>query len=316
MRLCGARRAWEAEVDCALTIVNRTRLPIEGTMRFVDLPEGWTALGEARLVEKIMPNSSRRLTLMARATALPSGSGGSVSLPVEFTTKDGEVHRCVARASCFTAVPVAAGIQIDGDLSDWPPGAVNVASDFRTISQQRIDAPGNDAGKPHNATMFFVARDRDYLYAAINCESDAAADQSSYRRNTVVYDDMIPVGDELVELLIDPLNTGTRSPADLYHIAVKPSGTYLTEKGVRFDPPCGRREAWPADIDVAARAVPDRWTAELRIPFESLGDSAAEHVIWGINITRYDAPRQEFSTWSGAVGNAYDPLSLGNVYIP
>ena len=151
---------------------------------------------------------------------------------------------------------------------------------------------------------------------AINCEFDGQAAGPTLRRNSVDYDDLIPVGDELVEVLIDPLNTGTRSPADLYHIAVKPSGTYLTEKGIRLRPPCGPVEPWPADIDVATGVFPDRWTVELRIPLASFEDAAPEHTVWGFNITRYDASRQEFSTWSGASGNAYDPMSLGNLYLP
>ncbi|UCC32274.1 MAG: hypothetical protein JSU86_08315, partial [Phycisphaerales bacterium] len=154
-----------------------------------------------------------------------------------------------------------------------------------------------------------------FLYIAVNCESDAQTAGQASRRNTVDYDDLVPVGDEMIEVLIDPLNTGTRSPTDLYHIVVKPSGTYVMEKGIRFEPPCGRRALWPADIDVATRIYPDRWTVELRIPLAAFG-AVAEHTFWGFNITRYDASRQEFSTWSGACGNAYDPLSLGNLYLP
>ena len=207
-------------------------------------------------------------------------------------------------------------IRIDGDLSDWPPGAANVALDFRLIPREPINTSDESATHPHNATMGFLMRDRESLYIAINCEFDARTVPSASRRNRVVYDDLIPVGDELIEVLIDPLNTGTRSAADLYHIAVKPSGTYLAEKGIRFDPPCGAHKPWPADIDVATRVLPDRWTVELRIPLASFEQGAAEHTTWGFNLTRYDASRQEFSTWSGASGNAYDPLSLGNVYLP
>jgi len=136
------------------------------------------------------------------------------------------------------------------------------------------------------------------------------------RHNRVEYDDLIPVGDELVELLIDPLNTGTRSPTDLYHIVVKPSGAYLTEKGIRFDPPCGLRSPWVVDMEIATWVSADRWTVELRIPLAAFGDAATKHTTWGFNITRYDASQQEFSTWSAASGNAYDPVSLGNLYLP
>ena len=136
------------------------------------------------------------------------------------------------------------------------------------------------------------------------------------RRKGVRYDDQIPISEELVEILIDPLNAGTRSPSDLYHIVVKRSGTDLAEKGIQFDPPVGKRGPWPVDIEVATGTAPDRWMAELRVPLSAFGPVAPEQTIWGFNITRWDAVNEEFSTWSGATRNAYDPLSLGNLYLP
>jgi hypothetical protein len=73
-----------------------------------------------------------------------------------------------------------------------------------------------------------------------------------------------------------------------------------------------------ADVRVGARASSDRWTVEVRIPWRRVvgDDVAVDESVWGFNVTRFDAANQEFSTWSGARGNAYDPLSLGNLYIP
>ena len=70
------------------------------------------------------------------------------------------------------------------------------------------------------------------------------------------------------------------------------------------------------DLKVATRSARDRWTVELRIPLSAFGPAAFDNAIWGFNVTRFDAARQEFSTWSGAKGNAYDPLSLGNLALP
>jgi hypothetical protein len=159
-------------------------------------------------------------------------------------------------------------------------------------------------------------RDGESLYVALNCEFDAATMGPPSRWNRVDYEDLIPVGAELVEVLIDPLNSGTRSPTDLYHLVVKPSGTYVAEKGILFDPPCGERRLWASDLEVATRVSADRWTTELRIPLTSFDPESAGGAVWGFNLTRYDAATQEFSTWSGAWGNAYDPLSLGNLYLP
>jgi len=245
------------------------------------------------------------------------GASGILGLPIEFATNDGEVHRRTVRAASLTALPTESSIRIDGDLSDWPPGSVNVAADFRLIAGSKGDGDQYGSLRPTEKTFGFVLRDRDYLYVAVNCERDARSEGPSARRKGVRYDDMIPVEDEdFIEVLIDPLNGGTRSPGELYHIVVKRSGTDLTEKGIGFDPPCGPRVPWAVDIEVATAASSQRWTTELRIPLRDISPDGHTQTVWGFNLTRWDSSRQEFSTWSGAVGNAYDPLSLGNLFLP
>ncbi|MEK7756438.1 MAG: sugar-binding protein, partial [Planctomycetota bacterium] len=316
-RLIGTPAAREVELETSLTIVNRERTPMSGAVRFGALPEGWSARSEEAVVSPIAPGSARRVTLSARASHVPTGEGRILGLPIELATDDGEVHRRTVRVASLTALPTESAIRIDGDLSDWPPGSVNVAADFRLIAGSREDGDQNILSRPTEKTFGFVLRDRDYLYIAVNCERDARVEGPSARRKGVRYDDLIPVEEEdLIEVLIDPLNGGTRSPGDLYHIVVKRSGTDLTEKGIGFDPPCGPREPWAVDIEVATAASSQRWTAELRIPFRTIISEGYDQTVWGFNLTRWDAARQEFSTWSGAVGNAYDPLSLGNLFLP
>ena len=317
LRLIGPRTQWEAEAECTMTLVNGTRLPVGGTVAFPGpLDPVWSTYETDAVVGLIRPNRSRRIMLVAQLGALPTAPSGVFSLPVEFTTDKGDALRADARVALITAVPFDGSVRIDGDLSDWPPGLANVASDFRLITHPAAPQQRDARVRPKWATTAFVRRDSEYLYIAINCEYDGGIEQAGSRRNQVEYDDLIPVGEEMVEVLIDPLNAGTRSPADLYHIVVKPSGSYLCEKGIRFNPPCGLRFPWPVDIVVSAQALKDRWNVEMRIPLESFDVDEAEHTIWGFNVTRFDVVRQEFSTWSGASGNAYDPLSLGNLYLP
>ena len=315
VRLFGTRTAPAGELECALTIMNRTRVPIGGSIRFAQLPAEWTA-ADVQTVPTIAPGSARRVTLIAHMTVMPTQRDGYLTLPVELTTEDGMVHRAEVRAACVTALPFDGSLAIDGDLSDWPGGTTNVASDFLLITGGSSGPSSGRATRPRNSTIALVMRDSEFLYVAVNCKADESAGATASRRKGVRYDDSIPVGEELVEILIDPLNAGTRSPSDLYHIVVKRSGMDLAEKGIQFDPPVGRREPWPVDIDLATNASSGRWTAELRIPLSAFDPATAEQTTWGFNITRYDAGSREFSTWSGAARNAYDPLSLGNLHLP
>ena len=317
VRIQGPPARREAEVECALTVVNQTRVPVSGTVRWDALPEAWSALDGERSFQALSPGDARRLRLSATTRTLPAGGGGVWGMPIELRIDEGASPRHIARVAYLTAVPLHGPIRVDGDLSDWPAGSANVASDFRLVAGRPGAAGEGDVTEPVARTLGFVMRDGDDLYVAVNCETDPRAVWPTARRKGVHYDDLIPIDDEdLVELLIDPLNMGTRSPADLFHIVVKRSGTDVTEKGIGLQPPCGLREPWPVDLEVATGVAPDRWTAELRIPLASIRSDLTQDVVWGFNITRYDAVHQEFSTWSGATGNAYDPMSLGNLYLP
>lgn len=323
LRLTGPPNKRGAEVEAWLTIVNGTRVPLDATIAFADLPEGWLAESEPERIESLPPNQSRLIALSCQQDRSSLAEPRPAELYVELTPKDGAAVRTTVRLASLVAESIARSPAIDGDLSDWPPSTVNLASDFRLISGEcaesadRREAVHPDCARPARRTFGFALRDKEFLYLAINAETKPNATAPVARRRSVRYEDMIPQDDEdLVEVLIDPLNGGTRSPGDLYHIVVKRSGVYLTEQGLAFDPPCGTRRNWPVDIDVATRALPDRWTAELRIPLAALGRGDARGEVWGLNITRWSAADQEFSTWSGAVGNAYDPLSLGNLILP
>jgi hypothetical protein len=57
------------------------------------------------------------------------------------------------------------------------------------------------------------------------------------------------------------------------------------------------------------------WTAEASIPLSAFPNAALHDTVWGFNVTRFDRSRQEYSNWAGAVGNTYDPRSLGNLTI-
>jgi hypothetical protein len=238
---------------------------------------------------------------------------GTRDFPLSWSVGDSQGGTVLARLACLTAARHDRPLRVDGDLSDWPLGGTNVAGDFRLVSfrSDRIDPAPDD--RPRRNTLVFVLLHQRNLYLAFHCESGSPEPGTASRTNTIHYEDGIPLGEELVEALIDPLNAGTRSPGDLHHLAIKRDGAFRLEKGVRFDPPCGSWSPWAADVEAAVGRGPRGWTAEVRIPLSAFEGSPDLPAVWGINFTRADAENQEFSTWSGAVRNAYDPLSLGNL---
>lgn len=306
VRPFGSTRDPEADLQLTVTVENATRVPLSGQITVVD-PPGFSAVA----VDGLRPATEQTVRLSARENLRRLLAGGTRDTHIELTTGSGARWKSIGRLALTAAAPVSSPIRIDGDLSDWPASA-NVLADFRSVAS----SPDADASRsPRQATSAFVLRDDQAVYFAIRCDASEAHARPPARKH-VTYDDMVPVGEDLIEILLDPDNLGTRDPADLYHIAVKRSGADLVEKGFTFDPPWCRRETWAADIDAAVTDSGRQWVAEVRIPFDAFSPGPHRNEVWGLNITRFDPAHQEFSTWSGAVGNAYDPLSLGNLYLP
>jgi len=303
------------EVEALLDLTNQRRTPVAGCIRATTLPEGWVANAATGCFPSLPPGGLKSTRARWSASTLQSNADGHVVLPLGVIMEEGRPQSLTAMLSFVVAKRPDQAIRIDGDLRDWSPGKQNVAGSFKLISRSAQEEDDREPSA-QSKTFGFVARDEDSLYIALRCESKTKRESPAERTNRVVYEDMIPKGEELVEVLLDPLNTGVRSPEDLYHVVVKRSGIHLLEKGIRLDPPCGRCEPWTAQVEVASATRSDAWTVELRIPFAAFDIVNPTDSVWAFNITRFDLQHQEFSTWSGAHRNAYDPVSLGNLYFP
>lgn len=306
---CRARSADSAgegvmEVECFVTIANRSRTPISGRLAFAELRSPWESAGENRSI-RIEPfrfaRASLRATLRGGGAVAPLTS----SIRVELRGIDeSAVASATARIGVALTEPASRNLILDGELTDWPAGGLNVLKDFSLL--------GEPGGEPAQ-TFALLLRDNTHLHIGISAAFPPGSAPPLTTRNTVDFDAMVPVGEELVAVLIDPLNVGTRLPDDVFHIIVKPSGSYMSLRGVP-DRDLGKpADRWDSGVEVATSMRNDRWTAELRIPLHAVGVLPQESRTIGINVLRYDKHREEVSTWSGAKRNAYDPLSFGNL---
>ncbi len=315
VRMTGTPLEAKAQIETWCTVTNQSRVPVHAVVSLLGLPTACAPLEAEKQIE-LAVGKSERFGLTATCDPAWFQTVHTADLMLQVAEPNQSPVTTPLRLSLLVAEPTARPPVIDGDLSDWAAAAGNAASDFLLIAGE-CAANEVKCTRPSLRTLAFTRRDADFLYVGINAEARPDAGPSM-RRKSVTYDDLVPMDEEdLVEILIDPLNGGTRSPADLYHIVIKRSGVYLIERGLTTVPPLGPRRPWQADIDVASRVQSNRWTAEVRIPLSSFDrPGMVRGEVWGFNVTHYNAGQQEFSTWSGAVGNAYDPISLGNLLLP
>jgi hypothetical protein len=157
--------------------------------------------------------------------------------------------------------------------------------------------------------------DREQLYVAIRCQLERDERPLWRADNTIPLDGPIPWGQDVVEILLDPHNAHEGTGGDIYCLQIKPSGLLVARKGCLTDPPMNESELWQSGAQVAVSVQPEAWVVEVAVPVASLGPSAARNRIWGCNVTRLDARRGEYSSWSGARGYTYLPHLLGNLVL-
>ena len=160
---------------------------------------------------------------------------------------------------------------IDGNLDDACWREASMGSGF-------IRLEGRWAAEQ---TTTYVAYDDNYLYIAFRCnESSPGKIKAPAEKET----SFIFHGN-IVELFLDT----NHDRATFYHFAVNHIGT-------RYEASCSydkngkelvRKEDWDPQWEVKTRVGDAGWTAELRIPFASLGiTSPKPNSTWGVNFNR------------------------------
>jgi hypothetical protein len=317
----------ELAAEAHVLLCNETREQIVGSLRFGKLQPVWNraagmdaidgAPAAAGRVETLDPLSrlSRRMSI--GLDNLPASADGHYTIPLEFNAGAAGDIRVEARLSYLVPVPVTTPIELDGDLSDWPAGVGNTAGGFRLIgSRPRLPGDRNYSDVPTQESRVYVAVDGRYLYFAFDCRDQHMDELSVGMSNFVEYDGLTPVGEDFVEIVLDPTNARTRATGDLYHLLVKANGVVLSQRGIACDPPTGPYDVWFSGAEARVRHRQQGWTAELRVPLDALPPEARDWPIWAINFARFQASLAEYSNWAGAKRHIYSPLSMGNLIWP
>lgn len=175
-------------------------------------------------------------------------------------------------------------VNVDGELENevWKDIAAR-AGDFVLY---------NTGDKATQRTEALIAYDNQYLYVAFICyDSDIA----KLRSEAKIFN-----GDD-VEIFIDPGHS-----LEYTHVAVNPEG-----KACLSWQQDGRRNG----VKAACKTFPDRWQAEIAIPFSDIKmpEASGMNTEWGINFCRAMPRIKEFSCWSPVRGEFHNPTRFGRL---
>ena len=312
VRLTAPPQGLQAQVFTSLS--NATNRPIDGRWLLPNPPPEWTPPTD--VPASVAPGARRPARLDVDLKSLAYNADGVYPFDVVFDSPTLGAFRREARLAVAACPPLEVPPVIDGRLDDWPLASNNAAGDFRLCRHRTPEL-----SSPTLPTQAFFGLDPENLYIGVRCALRGGEPPLWGADNTMPIDGIVPWGQDLVEILIDPRPTTAGTSGDLYCLQVKPSGLLVARKGCRTDPPMGASQPWPigssqgrpSGARVAVTVGRDAWVVELAIPLDAFDPQTRRNNYWGLNVTRLDARRGEYSSWSGARGNCYSPQSLGNL---
>lgn len=315
-RLAAAGDEMRASVLLAAT--NRSDRAVSGRWSVPSPPMG--ARTPPPLAMNIPPGARRSDLLQMDLAGLAFNAEGIYEFAARFDTPALGAFDVPCRLAVAAAPVVSEAPTIDGDLSDWPRTISNSAGDFRLCravsgALENAAVPQRDADRPELPTQAHFCIVGSRLYIAVRCFLQPGAAPLWRGDNVVPVDGAIPWGQDVVEILLSPSDEPRGASGDIYCLQIKPSGLLISRKGCLTDPPIGPSEDWRSGAQVATHIGEDAWTVEVALPLASLGKPALQYRIWGLNVTRLDAARGEYSSWSGARGHCYSPATLGNLIL-
>ena len=154
-----------------------------------------------------------------------------------------------------------------------------------------------DVGTPKKKTIVQVCYDSKFIYFAITAWDSGKALIQSLKR------DMGHDGNDGVGITLDPGNEKTNGFFFTINALNAQSDDQLK---IGDEMPTW---SWDSKWFSETKIFPDRWTAEIAIPFKSIRYSA-EKLTWGINFVRSDPKSNEFSTWTPVPVN-FKSMNLG-----
>ncbi len=297
-----------AESTLTLTVENATTRTLDGKAVW-SVPEQWQ-VEPSTVGYSIPPGATHELTFAA------TSSGGIYPAPtvsLGYPLSDGrelEVKQVARIVRRIEAPRITDALELDGEVDDFLREKAARVTELYT---------GSGYEPVEGETEFLFAHDTENLVISVVCFDDAMDELQSAasERDDAVY------RDDCVGFFLQP------DPEDVtvYQIYVNPDGVVFDQE-ITFDENMWWpvHPEWNGEYGVATSRADDRWTVELRIPFETLksepGESTGEapgfHTLgsegaktWRLNFRRKQQRSSGSADWQVPID--YNPESFGEI---
>lgn len=199
-------------------------------------------------------------------------------------------------------IPLDARKQLEINRTDAPPVIDGVLDDPVWQQATRITDLHQyqpvDQGVPTESSVFYITYDENYFYLAARLHD---SDPDGIIARQLIQGQGMPF-DDAFEFILDTFDNNRTG----YLFQVNPNG--IRREGV-FEGPNNLNTDWTGIWVVESRITESGWTAELRIPFNTLNFDP-EHDQWGFTVGRTIARKREEVAWS-SFNRQLNPTTTG-----
>jgi len=300
-------------LDLGMDIYNASETtPDQNHLRWSRLPEGW----------QIKPQETA-VPMLETYHVLPTTLGQKFNLdrltqatrePMELEFVDGFTKRI---SPLRIVLPIAASnrretaLKMDGTLGDWSgTDAIWDGPLLRMLNRPAVQR--QELQWAATRSNLFTSWGRENFYLAFAVEG--LAPRSEQAKNFVEYEDRRAWGEDLCEILMQPILPDNR-PGAVVHIVVKPAGGVWVERkstvsGANWQP------IESQGIRYVAATPESSWRGEMAIPWSALlGGAIDPPKLMRFNFAQHKSATGESASWAGPVDFGRDEAFMGLIYL-
>lgn len=281
---------------------------------------GWHMPTERVSIPTLAPFTVRHAFIDARCDLdqLITGTGSPSRHLAELTFINGYTD---ARTPLHLVLPIAVSdrrdtdLDLDGSLNEWT--ADDLLQDgpmVRMLNRPAVQDQQLEFAAP-TATVYSAWTDEQFCVAF---SLNGVSGNLRAPRNFVDYEAGRPWGEDLCEILIQPVYADNRL-GPVLHIVCKPGGPWLSRKLDDARNPNPWQPIVGAPVRYAGTLNDNVWRGELAIPWQIINDPAAgstrRPALLRFNFSRHQASTGDSSSWAGPIDSARDDSFTGLLYL-
>ena len=318
------------DLQLGIDTYNASDTGLDGQFQWVGAPRGWEFNPQPVAVppnEAVQMYKVKQFPLEARVNLDHLTAETRQPIELKFTSPSRRNHQYNLKV----AVPVAVSdkregpLAIDGSLADWDDaadgihhGPLVVMLDRPSLQKQAMKMASTNSSVYSNwaAKYFYVAFKLDGL------GNGGSANGPRVERNFVDYQLRRAWGEDLCEILIQPVYTKPGDVGQIVHVVCKPTGalTISTKHSPKNQRLLGSNynEVVGAKVELQNRIEGAVWRGELKIPWEVINDK--DHAGLPVKLLRFNFVQHkhatgESSSWAGPIDYGRDDSFMGLLFL-